>query len=53
MTPETYYTVRRIESPCKSQSAVVFDLTYRRVGTLVTTHLSNSAQTDGQRRRKV
>jgi hypothetical protein len=31
MTPETYYTVRRTQSPCGSRSAVVFDLTYRRV----------------------
>ena len=31
MTPETYYTIRRIQSPCKSESAVLFDLTYRRV----------------------
>ena len=31
MTPETYYTIRRIQSPCKSQSDVLFDLTYRRV----------------------
>src|ERR1019366_8400247 len=31
MTPETYYTIRRIQSPCKSESSVLFDLTYRRV----------------------
>lgn len=31
MTTETYYTVRRTQSPCGSRSAVVFDLTYRRV----------------------
>ena len=31
MTPETYYTIRRIQSPCKSQLEVLFDLTYRRV----------------------
>jgi hypothetical protein len=31
MTPETYYTIRRIQSPCKSESGALFDLTYRRV----------------------
>jgi hypothetical protein len=31
MTPETYYTIRRTQSPCGSRSAVLFDLTYRRV----------------------
>ena len=31
MTPETYYTIRRMQSPCKSEKAVLFDLTYRRV----------------------
>jgi hypothetical protein len=31
MTPEVYYTIRRIQSPCGSRSAVVFDLTYRRL----------------------
>jgi hypothetical protein len=31
MTPETYYTVRRIQSLCGSRSAVLFELTYRRV----------------------
>jgi hypothetical protein len=31
MTPETYYTIRRIQSPCGSRVAVLFDLTYRRV----------------------
>lgn len=31
MTLETLYTIRRIQSPCGSRSAVVFDLTYRRV----------------------
>jgi hypothetical protein len=31
MTPETCYTIRRIQSPCGSHSAVLFDLTYRRV----------------------
>jgi hypothetical protein len=31
MTSETYYTIRRIQSPCGSRSAVVFDLTYRRL----------------------
>jgi hypothetical protein len=31
MTPETYYTIRRTQSPCNPQSAVLFDLTYRRV----------------------
>jgi hypothetical protein len=30
MTAETYYTIRRIHSPCGSRSAVVLDLTYRR-----------------------
>jgi hypothetical protein len=29
MTPETYYTVRRIKPPCGSGLAVLFDLTYR------------------------
>jgi hypothetical protein len=31
MTPETYYTIRRTQSPCGSRSEVLFDLTYRRV----------------------
>ena len=31
MTPENYYTIRRIQSPCGSRSAVLFALTYRRV----------------------
>jgi hypothetical protein len=31
MTSETYYTIRRIQSPCGSSLAVLFDLTYRRV----------------------
>jgi hypothetical protein len=31
MTLETYYTIRRTQSPCGPRSAVVFDLTYRRV----------------------
>jgi hypothetical protein len=31
MTHETYYTIRRIQSPCGPRSAVLFDLTYRRV----------------------
>jgi hypothetical protein len=31
MTPDTYYTIRRIHSSCQSQSEVLFDLTYRRV----------------------
>ena len=31
MNLETYYTIRRIQSPCRSQSDVLFDLTYRRV----------------------
>ncbi len=31
MASETYYTIRRIQSPCGSRSAVIFDLTYRRV----------------------
>ena len=31
MTPETYYTIRRIQSPCGSRLTAVFDLTYRRV----------------------
>jgi hypothetical protein len=31
MTPETYYTIRRTQSPCGPRSAVLFDLTYRRV----------------------
>jgi hypothetical protein len=31
MEPETYYTVRRMQSPCGTRSAVLFELTYRRV----------------------
>ena len=31
MTPESYYTIRSIQSPCGSHSAVLFELTYRRV----------------------
>src|ERR1039458_2715376 len=31
MTPETYYTIRRILSPCGPRSEVLSDLTYRRV----------------------
>jgi hypothetical protein len=31
MAPETYYTIRRSQSPCGSLSAVLFELTYRRV----------------------
>jgi hypothetical protein len=31
MTPETYYTIRRIQSACGVRSEVLFDLTYRRV----------------------
>jgi hypothetical protein len=31
MTLETYYTIRRIQSPCGPRSAVLFELTYRRV----------------------
>lgn len=31
MTPATYYTIRRLQSPCGSRSEALFDLTYRRV----------------------
>ncbi len=31
MALETYYTIRRIQSPCRSGSAVLFELTYPRV----------------------
>jgi hypothetical protein len=31
MEPETYYTIRSMQSPCGTRSAVLFELTYRRV----------------------
>ena len=32
MTPETYYTVRSIQSPCGSGAPALVELTYRRFG---------------------
>jgi hypothetical protein len=31
MTPDTYYTIRSIQSPCGTGAPALFDLTYRRV----------------------